>query len=109
MTNNEGTVLVRINKGYGSHTSMKHVVDEAGEKVQQGVIYRSTDEDAFELSASVYEEFSAKFALCDPETGDLLTPTIQAAKATNMANKVAAAAKKSASRKGSLPSKVVAR
>jgi len=103
---NESTVLVRINKGFGSHTLMQSVIDEAGEKAQQGIIHRSTDEKAFELSTKIYEEFPGKFALCDPETGDLLTPMIQAARST-MATKVAAAAKKSVSRKGSLPSKVV--
>lgn len=104
---NENTVLVRINRGYGSHTLMKSVVDEAGETAQQGVIYRSKDEKPFELKATIYEEFVGKFALCDPETGEVLTPTIQAARST-MATKVAAAAKKSVSRKGSLPAKVVA-
>lgn len=83
----EDKVLVRINKGFGSHTIMQSVVDEAGEERLEGVLYRFSDP-PFELSISDYERRTHKFALCDAETGEILQPEI---KASTMAAKVAAA------------------
>ena len=71
------TVLVRINKGFGSHTLMEHMTDEAGEEIQRGVIYRNTDEKAFELPLSAYNEFPTKYGLCDHITGEISTPVVQ--------------------------------
>lgn len=91
---NDATVLVRINRGFGSHTLIKNELDEAGQKTQVPVIHRHSDEEPFLLPYSAYQENMAKYVVCDSTTGQPAQPIIQRINPISMEDKVLAATKK---------------
>lgn len=91
----DATVLVRIKRGFGSHTLIKNELDEAGQKTQVPVIHRHNDAKAFLLPYSAYQENTAKYVICDPKTGQPAEPTIRQTNSISMSDKIEAATKKS--------------
>jgi hypothetical protein len=93
-TRKEEHIYLRVKRGYGTHTTVENRQDGAGKDIRVPVIHRHSDEEAFTLPISAYQEFPEKFEPCNPD-GSRIEPVV---KTVPLEDKIKAATKRTAKR-----------